>query len=63
MNLICLLLIDCIEPSLYDNSIVELNTNLDFYKSRLQNVTQQYVVLMLEYILNKGIFYPPDMDL
>ena len=63
MNLICLLLIDCIEPSLYDNNISELNTYLDFYKSRAQNVPQQYVALMLEDIANKGIFYPPNMDL
>jgi hypothetical protein len=63
MNLICLLLIDCIEPSLYDNNIAELNTYLDFYKSRLQNVPTQYVALMLEDIVKKGIFYPPDMDL
>ena len=62
MNLICLLLIDCIEPSLYDNNIAGLNTYLDFYKSRLQDVPTQYVALMLEDIVKKGIFYPPDMD-
>ena len=62
-NLICLLLIDCIEQSLYDNNIAELNTYLDFYKSRSQNVPQQYIALMLEDIVNKGIFYPPDIDL
>ncbi|MDW0283101.1 MAG: hypothetical protein QN720_11405 [Nitrososphaeraceae archaeon] len=49
--------------SLYDNNISELNTDLDFYKSRAQNVPQQYVALMLKDTANKGIFYPPNMDL